>query len=101
MKKMLMNLLTSGIETELETGVRSRVIFLNSVTLAGGIMIALFSALGFSSGNTTLGLACLISAVVVFANFTFVRLTKRFVAGGAVDCGVIFFFYYYLFIYLF
>jgi len=96
MKKMLMNLLTSGIETELETGVRSRVVFLNSVTLAGGIMIALFSALGFSSGNTSLGLACLVSAAVVFANFAFVRLTKRFVAGGAVDCGVIFFFYYYL-----
>ena len=91
-----MDILTAGIRTELEAGVRSRIIFLNAVTLAGGIMIALFSAVAFSSGQRVLGIASVCASAVVFVNFAFIRLTKRITVGGAVDCAVIFLYYYYL-----
>ncbi len=94
--KLTMNLLTSGINIEHDIGKRSRVIFLNSVTLAGGIMIALFAAIGLSSGNIPLGVACAAASAIVFTNFFLVRIFKIFTIGGIVDCLVIFLFYYYL-----
>lgn len=90
------NLLTAGTGTEFNLDRRSRIIFLNAVTMAGGVMIALFSVIGFFSGNLRLAEACAIAALVVFANFSFIRRTKRFTAGAVVDCAVIFLFYYYL-----
>lgn len=89
-------LLTAGTPRDMELGKRSRIIFLNAVTLAGGLMISLFSIVGFSGGRTALGIASAAAAAVVFANFVFFRATKRFFAGGAIDCVVIFFYYYYL-----
>ena len=90
---LVMDVLTSGTNSALEAGQRSRVVFLNSVTLAGGIMIALFAALNFSVGNLPLAIACASVSAIVFANFAFIRATRRFLAGGAVDCIIIFLFY--------
>jgi len=94
--ELVKELITAGIPQTLDLGVRSRIVFLNSVTLVGGLMITLFSFLGLSSGRTALGIASAIAALIVFANFAFVRKTRRYIAGGVVDCSIIFCYYYYL-----
>ncbi|MBU0935008.1 MAG: hypothetical protein KKI09_08330 [Spirochaetes bacterium] len=91
-----MNILTSGDVTLFELGQRSRVIFLNAVTIAGAVMISLFAVIGFLSGNVPLGLACAVAALIVSINFLSIRLFRRYMLGGIVDCLVIFIFYYYL-----
>ncbi len=93
---LAMNVLTSGTMRDHEIGKRSRIIFLNSVTLAGGIMITVFATIGFLSGNTPLGTACAAAAGIVFVNFFLIRIFKIFTVGGIIDCLVIFLFYYYL-----
>ncbi len=91
-----MNVLLAGERREMDTAERSKIIFLNSVTLAGGLMIALFAVIGFRSGNTILGTACAIASTIVFVNFFGIRIFRKYTLGAIVDCIVIFLFYFYL-----
>ncbi len=93
---LAMDILLSGERGYLDIGRRSRIIFLNSVTIAGGLMIALFAAISFASGNMALGTACVTASAIVFANLAAIRVAKRYAAGGVIDCAVIFVFYAYL-----
>lgn len=91
-----MNVLLAGERREMHIGEQSRIIFLNAVTLAGGLTIALFAAISYASGNLELGRACAAASAIVFVNLAFIRLAKRYTLGGIVDCALIFVFYLYL-----
>jgi signal transduction histidine kinase len=91
-----LGVLTAGDKRMMAIGERSRIIFLNAVTLAGAAMIALFAAIGLAGGNRPLATVCLVASSLVMVNFAGIRLFKRYFLGGAIDCAIIFVFYFYL-----
>ncbi len=96
LKSLAMNILTAGDRREMDVLERSKIIFLNAVTMAGALMISLFAVIGIRSGNNELGTVCAIAASVIFLNFFAIRLFKRYIVGGIIDCIAIFAFYFYL-----
>jgi signal transduction histidine kinase len=91
-----MNILYAGKAESLADEEKSRVIFLNAVTLAGAITLGTFSTISFGSGNTLLGLSCAVCALLIVMNLMAIRLFRKFKASGIFDCVIIFALYLYL-----
>ncbi len=96
LKAASMNILTAGMDRGKTAESLARIIFLNAVTLTGGITLAVYSSIAFSSGNRLLALATAICAAFVFLNFFAIRLFKLPTLGGVIDAALIFALYLYL-----
>ncbi len=90
------NLFTSGTFDTFPTQVRSRIIFLNTITIVGLVTLIVFSAQAFATGIFPLGMSTAIVSGFVFFVFLFIRITRFFSFGAYAIVTIIGSLYSYL-----
>lgn len=81
-KSLFRNIITSGTFDAYPLEERSRIIFLNTISLVGLVTLLAFSLRSFVVGNPALGLSTAIASGFVLFIFLFIRITRFFPFGA-------------------
>lgn len=98
MRKLIQNILTSGIKRILTPEDRVRLYFLNSIMLMGSVMLTFFGIKNLLDGIWILGGATLSVVLIVMIVFILMRISQNFDLGRVFIPLLMFVFYQYLLI---
>lgn len=89
LKHFFSNIFTSGTFNQFEIGKRSRIIFLNAVTLTGIIFLYGFSVYELVSELPKMAIATSLSATLIFGIFLATRIFKKFLTSNFIIVTII------------